>query len=190
MADAGAGATLTLTITRDGSGQDVSVTVGEIEIKKRWRGKKFHKFGKMRDRIASSQVVMEDENGNYRAYRTVFGSVTNLDADAGTFTLQPRDGSDPIAYTVSDDTRVFNGKDRVDDLSGLNTDEEAMVMDVDGEVKVVKRIDEDAMGGFGYRKGKMRGFGPGGARYQSFFQRFDPGEIRIEIKRLEIGDSS
>ncbi len=190
IADAGAGETLSLTITRDGSEMDVSVTIGEWTKKSYRMGRVFHKAKRSQDRIASRQVVKADDDGNYRAYRTVFGSVSDLDADAGTFTLQPRDGSNPIEYTINDDTRIYVGRDLVDDLSGLSADEEVVVRDVDGEVKVVKQFDEDAVGGFGHRKGRMYKFGPGGARHQSFFQRFDPDDIRIEIKRLTVGDSS
>ncbi len=187
IADAGVGASLTLTVTRGGSSMDVSVTVGEWEAKKRGRGGKFHKGHGMKDRFASSRIVMADDDGNYHTYRTVAGDITALDADAETFTLQPKDGSAAISYTVSDDTRILVGKEEADDLSGLDTEEEVMVMDVDGEVKVVKQVDEDAAGGFGYHKGRMYKFGPRDARHRSFFQPLD--SIRIEIKRLGNGDS-
>ena len=110
IADAGVGASLALTITRGGSNMDVSVTVGEWEGKKLRRGGRFHKAGGMKDRFASSRIVMADDDGNYHTYR--------------------------------------------------------------------------------HRKGRMYKFGPGGARHQSFFQRFDPGDVRIEIKRVTVGDSS
>lgn len=187
VATTGSGGSLTLTITRDGSDMDVSVTVGEW-TKEVYRKKvMFHKPTRMKGRIASRQIVMTDEDGNYRTYRTVFGNVSDLDADAGTFTLQPKDGSDPIEYTINEDTRIFSGKDRADDLSGLSTDEQTVVMDVDGEVKVVKQGEE---GGFGYRKGKIYRFGQGGARHHSFFQPFRFDDIRAEIRRLEAGNSS
>lgn len=189
VADAGAGASLTLTITRDDSGMDVSVTVGEMEVRERRKGGKFHKRWKMSDRFASSRIVMADDDGNYHAYRTVAGDITDLDADAGTFTLRPKDGSDPIAYAISDDTRIYADGEMADDLSGLDADAQAVVMDIDGEVKVVKQVDEDAMGGYGYRKDRIYKFGPGGASHHSFFQPRDSGTIRIEIKRLGNGDS-
>ena len=138
IADSSAGETLTLTITRDGSEMDVSVTIGEWTKKTYRMGRVFHKAKSSRDRIASRQVVKADDDGNYRTYRTVYGNVTALDADAGTFTLQPKDGSDAISYSVNDDTRIYVGKDRVDDLTSLNTDEQTAVMDIDGEVKLVK----------------------------------------------------
>ena len=191
VADAGAGATLALTITRDNSGMDVSVTVGEMEVKERRKGGKFHKRWKMSDRFSSSRIVMADDDGNYHTYRTVAGDITSLDADAGTFTLQPRDGSAPISYAISDDTRIYVDGERADDLSSLDTDAQAVVMDVDGEVKIVKQADEDAMGGYGYHKGRMYKFGPGGAlHHRSFFKPADFDGIRIEIRRFRSDGSS
>lgn len=159
--ETGAGETLTLTITRDGSDMAVTITVGEWTEKSRRKGSVFHRQGRAHDRVASAQIVKADDDGNYRTYRTVFGSVTALGADAGTFTLQPKDGSDTVGYTINDDTRIYVGKDEVDDLSELDTDREVMVMDVDGEVKVVKQGDTDQSVGPGYRKGRFHKFGPG-----------------------------
>ena len=139
-----AGATLTLTVTRDGSSVDVSVTIGEFEMKKRARF----------DRFSGSQVVKPDEDG---VYRTVSGDITALDSAAGTLTVQPKDGSAPIDYAVGDDARIFVGKQSVDDLSGLDTDGQAVVVDVDGQVKAVMQPSADGRGGF-FNKFK-RGFG-------------------------------
>lgn len=160
IADTGAGETLSLTITRDGSEMDVSVTIGEW-MKKTYRvGRVFHKAGRSQDRIASAQVVKADDDGNYRTYRTVYGNVTALDADAGTFTLRPKDGSDAISYSISADTRIYVGKDSVDDLSSLDMDEQTVVMDVDGEVRLVKQGEDGGGSGFRYRKGGPQRFGP------------------------------
>ena len=160
ISDAGVGANLTLTVTRDGSEMDVSVTIGEWTKKTYRMGRVFHKAKRSQDRIASRQVVKADDDGNYRTYRTVYGSVTALDADAGTFTLQPKDGSDAIAYSVSDDTRIYVGKDRVDDLSSLDMDGQTAVMDVDGEVMLVSQGDTYGKSGFRHRKGGIQKFVP------------------------------
>ena len=160
IADAGTGESLSLTITREGSEMDVSVTIGEW-MKKTYRiGRVFHKSKRSLDRIASRQVVKADDDGNYRTYRTVYGNVTALDADAGTFTLQPKDGSDAISYSINDDTQMYVGKDRVDDLSSLDMDEQTVVMDVDGEVKLVKQGEDGGVSGFRHRKGWPQRFGP------------------------------
>ena len=180
----GSGETLALAIMRDGSEMDVVVTVGEwIEKSYRKRGV-FHRQGRSHDRVASAQVVKMDDDGNYRTYRTVFGSVTDLDSNAGTFTLQPRDGSDTIAFTVNDDARIYVGKDLVDDLSGLDTDREIVVMDVDGEVKVVKQGDSGQSVGFGHRMGRIHRFGHG---FGASFHRTNVGPARFADVRKMIG---
>jgi hypothetical protein len=159
IADAGVGANLTLTLTRDGSEMDASVTIGEWTKKTYRVGRVFHKAKRSQDRIASRQIVKADD-GNYRTYRTVYGNVTALDADAGTFTLQPKDGSDAISYSIDDDTRIYVGKERVDDLSGLDIDEQTADMDVDGEVMLVSQGDTYGKSGFRHRKGWPQRFGP------------------------------
>ena len=161
IAEAGIGETLTLTITRDGSEMDVSVTIGEWTKKTYRMGRVFHKAKRSQDRISSRQVVKADDDGNYRTYRTVYGNVTALDADAGTFTLRPKDGSDAISYSINDDTRIYVGKGSVDDLSSLDMDEQTVVMDVDGEVKLVKQGEDGDASGFRHRKEWPQRFGPG-----------------------------
>ena len=191
IADTGTGATLTLTITRDGSSMDGTLTVGETDVEKHQKRGMFRKAEGMQDRFASSQVVMADDEGNYHTYRTVSGDITSLDADAGTFTLQPKDGSETIDYTINDDTRIFVGRERVDDLSGVDMDEQIVVMDVDGEVKLVKQSETHWPGGFGYRMGRLHGFGPGGGVYhRSFFKRFDDENTRARMNGLRGGHRS
>ena len=161
IADAGVGASLTLTVTRGGSDMDVSVTVGEWEEKKRERGGKFHKV-RRHERPLRQQP---DSNGRRRRelpHLPNRGRRHNR-AGRGRGNIHPPAEGRFRRYRVHrqrSDTRVFVGKDEADDLSGLDTGEEVVVMDVDGEVKVVKRTDDDAAGGFGYRKGRMYKFGP------------------------------
>ena len=159
IAETGFGETLTLTITRDGTEMAVSVEVGEWTEKSYRKSSVSHPMRRAHHRVASTQTVIADGEGNYHTYRTVFGSVTGLDEDAGTLTLQPRDGSDPIEYTVDDDTRIYAGKDLVDDLSGLDTDLETVVMDVDDVVKVVKQVDDGHALSNGYHKSRIHKFG-------------------------------
>ncbi len=189
IAEAGAGAALTLTVTRDGSDMDATVTVGEWTEKAYPKRSASHKAGRGQDRVSSSQITIADDDGNYHTYRTVFGNLTALDADAGTFTLQPKDGSDPIEYTINDDARIFVGKDPVDDLSGLDMSEQTVVMDVDGAVKVVKQSETGMAGGFSYRMGKIRGFRLGGRLYhRSFVSPLDIAEIHKARSRVDVVD--
>ena len=152
IVEAGAGGTITLTVTRDGQSMDVTVTVGQREVRfesarvlKRpfTRGVSPLDRGMITrsrvvdDRFASSQIVIADDDGNYETHRTVAGTVTSVDADAGTFTLQPKDGSAAIDYTINDETVIIMS--RTGDLGQLNTTDPTVVMDVDGDVKWVRQ---------------------------------------------------
>ena len=175
IADAGSGGTIALTITRNGQAQDVTVTVGQREVHLESGRPKFGgtlDFPNIlfmnplytADRFASGQMVLADEDGNYRTYRTVVGAVSHIDADAGTFVLNPRDGSDPISYTISDETRL--NVRRPADLAALNTEDDTLVYDVDGEVQIVQQgeaIFPPGAGmspGFGRLRRHMGAFGP------------------------------
>ena len=153
VATAGVGGTITLTVTRDDQSMDVTVTVGErtearfesARVLRRpfTRGVSPVDPGMLMpsrvvdDRFASSRIVVADDDGNYRTHRTVAGTVTSVDADAGTFTLQPKDGSATIDYTINDDTVITMS--RTGDLGQLNTTDQTVVMDVDGEVKWIQQ---------------------------------------------------
>ena len=156
IVEAGVGGDVALTITRDDQSMDVTVTVGEREVSfqstRVFRKPFTHSvspldrgvFTRPRvvdDRFASSQIVIADDDGNYRTHRTVAGAVTTVDADAGTFTLQPKDGSATIDYTINDETVIT--MNRTGDIGGLNTTDPTFVMDLDGEVKWVKQVDPD-----------------------------------------------
>ena len=152
IVEAGAGGTITLTVTRDGQSMDMTVTVGQREVRfesARVLKRPFKRVVPptvprmivpsrvMDDRFASSQIVIADDDGNYETHRTVAGAVTSVDADAGTFTLQPKDGSAAIDYTINDETVVIMS--RTGDLGQLNTTDPTVVMDVDGDVKWVRQ---------------------------------------------------
>ena len=153
IVETGVGETITLTVTRDDQSMDVTVTVGErtearfesARVLRRpfTRGVSPVDPGMLMpsrvvdDRFASSRIVVADDDGNYRTHRTVAGTVTSVDADAGTFTLQPKDGSATIDYTINDDTVITMS--RTGDLGQLNTTDQTVVMDVDGEVKWIQQ---------------------------------------------------
>ena len=153
VADAGVGGSITITVTRDDQSMDVTVTVGERAVARFESARVLRRpfvgvapnvgprmtlpSRVVDDRFSSSQLVIADEDGNYQTHRTVAGTVTTVDADAGTFTLQPKDGSDTIDYTINDETVVT--MNRAGDIGGLNTTDPTVVMDVDGEVKWVQQ---------------------------------------------------
>ena len=162
IADGGVGSTITLTIMRSDVSQDVNVTVGEIDAdtyRHKARGSfDFDRGGRsvqsdMRDRFARSEIVIADEDGNYQTRRTMVGAVSNIDTGAGTFTLQPKDGSAPIDYTIDDETRV--AINRQGDIGSLNSTDETLVMDVDGKVTLVHQSDRVRPFKRGFHLGKM-----------------------------------
>lgn len=180
VAVAGSGATLTLTITRDGASQTVDVTVGERDTMalsgRVYRSSKkypsswfsFPRLGKgklgafadLGGRVVHSRTVFENEDGSFSIYRAVAGTLSNIDTTAGTFTLSPKDGSGSIDYTINDDTKVSTSRNG--DLGALNTDDDTMVIDVDGEVKMVHQGERPGEGKRFFRGGKRSKFDGGG----------------------------
>ena len=154
IGEAGSGALIDLTVMRGAQTLSVSVTVGEREVEggKTWRvikglGPAVDKgpLGLLRDldgRFVSGQIVMEDDSGSFKTHRVVVGTVSNVDVDAGTFTLTPKDNSDPIDYTVGDETKVITSHHG--NLGGLNSQDPTTVMDINGEVMLVHQ-GEDLM---------------------------------------------
>ncbi len=86
------------------------------------------------DRFVKVEMVLETDDG-FKTFRAVAGNVSDVDANSGSFTLTPKDGSDPVSYVISDETMV--GLSHRGDLGGLNAEDEALVVDVDGEVRLV-----------------------------------------------------
>ena len=87
--------------------------------------------------VARMEKSVEVADGEFETHRAVMGTVTDVDADAGTFTLQPIDGSAAITYAVTDDTKTFISG--AGGIGGLAADGETptMVMDVDGVAEMV-----------------------------------------------------
>jgi hypothetical protein len=142
------GDTLVFTVKRGGvTINDLSVTVGE-RLTRRHGPRLAVRAGRstpqhplmaqilaLGDRFARGELVLADADGSFKTHRAVVGTVTVSDPDAGTFTLQPRDGSDPIDYAISDDTTVRLARDG--DIGALNTTDTTLVIDVDGKVRLV-----------------------------------------------------
>ena len=87
--------------------------------------------------VAGMEKTVEVEDGEFETQRAIMGTVTDVDADAGTFTLQPIDGSAAITYTITDDTKTFISASG--NLGGLAADGETptFVMDVDGVAEMI-----------------------------------------------------
>lgn len=155
VADAGVGNEISLTVTRDGSSLTIDITVENLETSKSslgtFRSGRAHalpRFGFFHSErakptsnyesggpVVHSRIVIENDDGSFSTHRSVIGTVSEVDSSAGTFTLIPKDGSDDIDFTISDDTKVV--MNRNGDLGQLNTEDETLVVDVDGEVSMV-----------------------------------------------------
>ncbi len=185
ITEAGTDTTISLTITRDGSSQTVDVTIGDrgaaptslrghrsgrIDFLPRFgslgsgKGMKKH-LGIASGNVVNSQVVVENDDGTFSTHRKVIGTVSNLDTSAGTFTLTPKDGSDAIDYKISDDTKVL--MNRNGDLGPLNTEDDTLVVDVDGDVTLVQQGVLTKYMGHSYRGGKRFGLRDIGRWYVS-----------------------
>ena len=87
--------------------------------------------------VARMEKTVEVADGEFETHRAVMGTVTAVDADAGTFTLQPIDGSAAITYAVTDDTKTFISG--AGGIGGLAADGETptLAIDVDGVAEMV-----------------------------------------------------
>ncbi len=151
------GDVLALTVRRGGSTLDLALLVGEREVKTRTFTRQFSrampaKPGKqdlshmlmgqamqLVDRLARGEMVVANEDGVYQTYRVAIGTVVTSDSAAGTLTLQPKDGTDPIKYDVTDETQV--NMNRTGDIGALNTEDTTLVVDVDGVAKIIHQGD-------------------------------------------------
>ena len=87
--------------------------------------------------VARMEKTVEVADGEFETHRAVMGTVTAVDADAGTFTLQPIDGSAAITYAVTDDTKTLISG--AGGIGGLAADGETptLAIDVDGVAEMV-----------------------------------------------------
>ena len=198
------GDVISVIVIRGDDTLDLSVTVGETDISKRGifrsRVTQMHQpdltkrliqqVFRAGDRFARGEVVMADENGVYQTYRATAGLVTGIDADAGTFTLQPKDGSALIGYMISDGTKI--NLNRAGDLGELNAEDNTLVVDVNGEVKLVHQGEMPLphMQGKGHgpniqmhrgQGGQEGRIGPGGQGFGNFNQSGSLDQIRDRL---------
>ena len=87
--------------------------------------------------VARMEKSAVGEDGVYQTHRMAAGTVTNVDAAARTFTLQPQDGSAEITYSVSEDAKTLIAGSG--GAGGLAADGETptLVMDVDGDATLI-----------------------------------------------------
>ena len=126
---------LTFTINREGEVLDVGVTLGGrpagITVRKRLVAGSLPDIPDglldLTGKLVSAEIVVETDDG-FQTFRAVVGTVSEVDVDSGTFTLAPADGSDSIAFTISDGTWADLRHDG--DLGPLDTEHRTLVVTV------------------------------------------------------------
>ena len=177
-----------ISLIRDGQSLTVTVTVRERTFSRKIFKSHIKKlpggFGptlgmlpQITDKLIRAEVVIETDDGP-KTYTALRGTVTRVDIDAGEFGLDPADGSTTTTFTITDETVV--SVRRTGDLSSLAVDEQAFVVLVDGEVKMV--VQGMLTGkGIGTHSFGLPGFAiPGGGH-------FGRGRIPQIQQRLRIG---
>lgn len=86
------------------------------------------------DKLIQAEVFIETDDGP-KTYTALRGTVTRVDIDARDFDLNPADGSTTTTFTITDE--IVASLRWTGDLSGLAVDEQAFVVLVDSEVKMV-----------------------------------------------------
>ena len=132
----------------------------------------FGTLGALGDSFVRAEIVFETEDDGFKTIRGVAGTISGIDSSAGTFTLTPKDGSDPVIYQVESDTIVIPGESG--DISALDEDERTIVVQVDDDVSLVLQDDFDAdpskkmgaSGAWSFGPGTMHGFGRGQGAWQ------------------------
>ena len=163
---------LTFTVLRGEDTLELDVTVGEREaqvrrhiVRSRVRGPgPIDPLSHLLPNFVRFEVVVETEDG-FKTFEGVRGLASNVDVDAGTFTLTPKDGSEAIDYEISSTTKVVIGHEG--DLGGLGTEQETLVLSEGDTVLFVLQGQQLAGGSLGsFFGGPKSGKRPG---IQGFF---------------------
>ena len=131
------GAALSITVRRGAETLALEVTVGERDVATPQIARPkipVEKLAGLYPNFVTYEITVETDEG-YKTYSGARGTASNIDVDAGTFDLAPKDGSDAISYQISTTTSVFMGK--MGNLGGLDTEQETVVLSEDGTVTYV-----------------------------------------------------
>ena len=178
---------LSITVRRGSETLSLEVTVGERQMAASQvvRPKiPVEKLAGLYPNFVTYEITVETVDG-YKTYSGARGTASNIDVDAGTFDLAPKDGSDAISYQISTTTSVFMGK--MGNLGGLDTEQETIVLSEDGTVTYVlqgKWVNQRVLPKQRYApKIRMRGrFGDGDRMFQ--WRGPSRGELPAEIMEL------
>ena len=131
------GDSLSITVRRGSETLSLEVTVGERDVATPQIARPkvpVEKLAGLYPNFVTYEITVETDDG-YKTYSGARGTASNIDVDADTFDLAPKDGSDAISYQISTTTSVFMGK--MGNLGGLDTEQETVVLSEDGTVTYV-----------------------------------------------------
>ena len=142
------GSTMSIEVLRDGQRLTLQVTVGSREHFVHIEPGFFRGFIRPPShpllrllpldglrRIWRAEIIIGTDEGS-KTLTAVAGTVKEVDAEADTLTLTPKDGSGDILYQLTDDIHILLSGQPVE-LGRVLTNDEAVVVSLDGEVKWV-----------------------------------------------------
>ena len=181
------GDSLSITVRRGSETLALEVTVGERDVATPQIARPkipVEKLAGLYPNFVTYEITVETDEG-YKTYSGARGTASNIDVDAGTFDLLPKDGSDAISYQISTTTSVFMGK--MGNLGGLDAEQETVVLSEDGTVTYVlqgKWVNQRVLPKQRYTpKIRMRGrFGDGDRMFQ--WRGLSRSELPPEIMEL------
>lgn len=132
------GDTLTLTVLRGTDEQDIDTVVGERPKPKRQEHGKvpgiLHLLAPMAGNLMSAEITLADKDGNPVTVAYVAGTVAEVDGDA--VTVSPKDGSDDLSLSLTDETAVVKGG-KPGGGGDLAVGDEVIAVWKDGELRAV-----------------------------------------------------
>ncbi len=132
------GDTLTFAVLRGAEEQDIDIVVGERpKPKTQKKGQApgiLRLLAPMAGNLMSAEITLADKEGNPVTLAYVAGTVAEIDGDA--VTLSPKDGSDDVSLTLTDDVAVIKqGKKGASE--DLAVDDELIAVWKDRELQAV-----------------------------------------------------
>ena len=134
---------LSIEVIREGETLEVQVTLGAREVRMLKPQKRIpplhdrlltHLWG-FHDRLVTAKIVLDTDDG-MKAFGAVVGKLKEeVEEGSKEFVLVPKDGGDEIDYKIDDETWVITRQKG--DLGGLNTQDDTLVVDMNGQVKLV-----------------------------------------------------
>ena len=198
VGDTEPGDEITISILRNDDSQNVIITVGEREHRTitRFFGRKrglvapglpgipndlLGSLVQASDKFVRAEIVVEADDGGFKTYRAVAGTVTSdVNDDNTTFDFESKDKQD-YTFTINDDTKVILNRDS--DIGSLNkTDRTIVISVIENGEENVKLVAQGNL-----LRLPFPGFGNQGHGGPQFQFRFDGGQFRHGLDGLRNG---